>query len=386
VYEVEMTTPNKRVVVAMSGGVDSSVSAALLVEQGYEVIGMMMKLWAEDTFDSSCSTHNRCCTPEQLDDARRIADKLGIPFYVLDTKDVFRAYIVEYFLDMHRKALTPNPCIECNRHIRFTWLYENARALDADYLATGHYARITQSPDGAYQLRKGLDDAKDQSYVLSVLTQEHLAHTLFPIGNYPKPQVRDIAARFGLPTASKADSQDLCFLGDGDYRRFLREYAPEALTTGPIVLVDGTVVGEHSGLANYTVGQRKGLNVQSAIPLFVLDSDPTRNALIVGPREQLGSDDLTAHRVSWIDGSAPTEPIRAQVKIRYKAAPAEAWVTPLSADRVHIQFETPLRDITPGQGAVMYDGDRVLGAGIIERQTQRERATQSSLVGTASPA
>ncbi len=366
----------KRVVVAMSGGVDSSVSAALLVEQGYEVIGMMMKLWAEDTFDSSCSTHNRCCTPEQMDDARRIADKLGIPFYVLDTKDVFRAYIVEYFLDMHRKALTPNPCIECNRHIRFTWLYENARALDADYLATGHYARITRDPDGTYQLRKGLDDAKDQSYVLSMLTQEHLAHTLFPIGEYPKPQVRQIAARFGLPTASKADSQDLCFLGDGDYRRFLRQYAPEALTPGPIILQDGSVVGEHAGLANYTVGQRKGLHIHSPVPLFVLDSDPTRNALIVGPREQLGSDDLTAHRVAWTSGTPPDAPLRVQVKIRYKAAPAEAWVTPLDNGRVHIRFDTPLRDITPGQGAVMYEGDRVLGVGIIERRQQRELATE----------
>lgn len=373
-----MSNADKRVVVAMSGGVDSSVAAALLVEQGYEVIGMMMRLWSEETVGEgdTCSTHNRCCTPEQMNDARRIADKIGIPFYVLDTKDVFRSTIVEYFIDQHRQALTPNPCIECNRHIRFNWLYNNAMALDADYLATGHYARIGQATDGTFQLRKGLDDAKDQSYVLSVLKQEHLAHTLFPIGEYPKSEVREIAARFGLPTASKKDSQDLCFLGDGDYRRFLREYAPDAMTPGPIVLQNGTVIGEHTGLANYTIGQRKGLNVSYSEPLFVLATNPYRNALIVGTAQELGQDQLTAKRVSWMH-DAPTEPFHCEVKIRYKAKPVPALVTPLADDRVHIQFEEPLRDISPGQGAVMYAGDVCLGCGIIER---RETASETLLI------
>ncbi|HEX2620919.1 MAG TPA: tRNA 2-thiouridine(34) synthase MnmA [Phototrophicaceae bacterium] len=369
-----MSNSDIRVVVAMSGGVDSSVAAALLVEQGYDVIGMMMKLWSEETVmeavsdEDNCSTHNRCCTPEQMNDARRIADKLGIPFYVLDTKDVFRSTIVEYFIDQHRQALTPNPCIECNRHIRFNWLFNNAMALDADYLATGHYARVARGTNGEYQLRKGLDDSKDQSYVLSVLQQEHLAHTLFPIGEYPKPQVREIAARFGLPTASKKDSQDLCFLGDGDYRRFLREYAPDAITPGPIVLKDGTVVGEHTGLANYTIGQRKGLNISYSEPLYVIATNPYRNALVVGTGSDLGQDHLTAKRVSWMS-TAPTETFRCDVKIRYKAKPVAATVTPLDADRVYIQFDEPLRDISPGQGAVMYNVDICLGCGIIERET-----------------
>ncbi|MBC8098051.1 MAG: tRNA 2-thiouridine(34) synthase MnmA [Armatimonadetes bacterium] len=365
-----MSNANTRVVVAMSGGVDSSVAAALLVEQGYEVIGMMMRLWSEETVSEgdACTTHNRCCTPDQMNDARRIADKLGIPFYVLDTKDVFRSTIVEYFIDQHRQALTPNPCIECNRHIRFTWLFDHAMALDADYLATGHYARITQAVDGTYQLRKGLDDAKDQSYVLSVLQQRHLAHTLFPIGGYPKPEVRAIAARFGLPTASKQDSQDLCFLGDGDYRRFLRENAPDALTPGPIALANGEVIGEHTGLANYTIGQRKGLNIAHSEPLYVLATNPHRNALIVGTLAQLGQDNLTAKRMAWVSSDVPSMPFRAEVKIRYKAKPMPATVTPLEGDRVQIQFDTLLRDITPGQGAVIYDGDSCLGVGIIERR------------------
>lgn len=361
----------KRVVVAMSGGVDSSVAAALLVEQGYEVIGMMMRLWAEEPIGEVCDTsgHNRCCTPEQMNDARRIADKLGIPFYVLDTKDVFRSTIVDYFIEQHRQAVTPNPCIECNRHIRFTWLYEHAMALDADYLATGHYARIGQR-NGEYALMRGVDDAKDQSYVLSVLKQHQLAHVLFPIGEYPKPQVREIAARFGLPTASKKDSQDLCFLADGDYRRFLVQFAPEIMQPGPIALKDGTIIGEHNGLANYTIGQRKGLTPYRGQTLYVIALNPYRNALIVGTRDELGMDSLTANRVTWVSSQAPLEPFRAEVKIRYKAQAMPARITPLDGDRIHIQFDEPLRDISAGQGAIVYDGEYCLGGGIIERRPE----------------
>jgi tRNA-specific 2-thiouridylase len=368
----------KRVVVAMSGGVDSSVAAALLVERGYEVIGMMMRLWAEETLGDTCNTHNRCCTPEQMADARRIADKLGIPFYVLDTRDVFRSTIVEYFIEQHRQAFTPNPCIECNRHIRFHWLLENALALDADYLATGHYARVDRAPSGEYRLRQGLDPAKDQSYVLSVMGQEQLARVLFPIGEYTKPEVRDIAARFGLPTASKKDSQDLCFLGDGDYRRFLVEFAPDTVKPGPIVLKNGEIIGEHTGLANYTIGQRKGLGVQSAEPLYVIALNPYRNALVVGPRDELGQQSLTAQRVNWVTSQPPSLPFRAAVKIRYKATPAPALVTPLDAGRIRVDFDEPLRDISPGQGAVIYDGDACLGGGIIERQPDPVSAPQTA--------
>ncbi len=354
-----------RVVVAMSGGVDSSVAAALLVEQGYDVIGMMMRLWAEES--TSCSTHNRCCTPEQMNDARRIADKIGIPFYVLDTRDVFRSTIVAFFIDQHRTGVTPNPCIECNRHIRFDWLLNNALALDADYLATGHYARVARAENGEFQLRKGVDATKDQSYVLSVLQQKHLAHVLFPIGEYPKAEVRQIAERFGLPTASKKDSQDLCFIGDGNYRRFLADFAPDVLQPGPIVLRTGEVIGQHEGLANYTIGQRKGLGIHAAEPLFVIGTNPYRNALIVGTKDELGSDCLTAKRVSWVSDHIPVEPFRAEVRIRYKAQPAPAWIEPLPDQRFIARFDAPLRDITPGQGAVIYEGDACLGGGIIER-------------------
>ena len=352
----------------MSGGVDSSVAAALLVEQGYDVVGMMMRLWSEETVTGGA--HNRCCTPEQMHDARRIADRLGIPFYVLDTRDVFRNTVVEYFIDQHRQALTPNPCLECNRHIRFAHLFNNALALDADYLATGHYARIDQGPDGLYRLRTGLDPAKDQSYVLSVMQQKHLRQTFFPVGEYPKPEVRELAARFGLPTASKQDSQDLCFLGDGDYRRFLSEHAPDVMQPGPIVLKNGTVIGEHSGLANYTIGQRKGLGVTYSEPLYVLATNPYRNALVVGTRDQLGRDWLTAKRMNWISGSAPPTSFRAEVKIRYKARAVPAWVEPLDEDRIAVRFDEPLRDIAAGQGAVIYDGDVCLGGGIIARPAQ----------------
>ena len=281
-----MSRSNTRVVVAMSGGVDSSVAAALLVEAGYDVVGMMMRLWSDPALGGA--EHNRCCTPDQMTDARRIADKLGIPFYVLDTKDVFRQTVVQYFIDGHRDGYTPNPCLECNRHIRFDWLLRNALALDAQYLATGHYARITPDDNGGCLLRRGLDADKDQSYVLSVMGQEQLRHTLFPVGEYPKSEVRKLAGELGLDVAGKKDSQDLCFLGDSDYRSFLRLHAPEVASPGPIVTKDGDVLGEHQGLANYTIGQRKGLGISFHEPLYVLAMNAFNNALVVGTRDQLG--------------------------------------------------------------------------------------------------
>ena len=365
-----MSNADTRIVVAMSGGVDSSVAAALLVEQGYDVVGMMMRLWSDEAMGGAA--HNRCCTPEQMNDARRIADNLGIPFYVLDTKDVFRNTVVQYFIDQHREGFTPNPCIECNRHIRFDWMLKNAIALDADYLATGHYARIHQDSDEIFRLRKGIDENKDQSYVLSVMGQEQLSRTKFPVGEYPKSEVRELATKFGLNVASKKDSQDLCFLGNSDYRTFLTLHAPDVMQVGPIVRQNGDVLGEHQGLSNYTIGQRKKLGVSFSEPLYVLAMNPYKNALIVGTRDELGRDTLTATRVNWMSGIVPNAPFRAEVKIRYKAHAEPALVEPLVDGRIRVTFDDPQRDISPGQGAVLYDGDTCLGGGNIEKFEQTE--------------
>lgn len=360
-----------RVVVAMSGGVDSSVAAALLKEQGYDVIGMMMRLWSEEG-----QAANRCCTPEQMADARRIADQLGIPFYVIDVKDYFRKTIVQFFINEHEAGRTPNPCIECNRQIRFTFLYEHALALDADYLATGHYARVRQTPEG-YQLLKGLDERKDQSYVLHMLTQEHLAHVKFPIGEYEKTAVRELAKKFNLPVASKQDSQDLCFLGDGDYRRFLTEYSEKIKQSGPILDQEGNVLGQHNGLAFYTIGQRKGLGISAPQPLFVVRKDATNNALIVAPRSQLGQTKLMARDVSWI--MPQTEALEVSVKIRYKATPIPATVHPLPEQQAEVTFHEPVFGITPGQGAVFYDGMVCLGGGLIADSKQNSALIRPTL-------
>ena len=347
----------------MSGGVDSSVAAALLVQQGYEVIGMMMRLWSEPGRGPAAPL-NRCCTPDQMADARRIANQLEIPFYVIDVQDYFRRTIVQFFIDEHARGRTPNPCIECNRQIRFSYLLDRARALGADYLATGHYARVRQE-DGAFQLLRAVDHSKDQSYVLHVLGQEELAHVLFPVGEYLKDDVRAIAARLDLPVAGKKESMDLCFLGDGDYRRFLREHAASTSGTGPIVTRNGAVLGRHEGLAFYTIGQRKGLGISAGQPLYVLHKDTERNALIVGLREELGQTKLMARDVNWIAGTPPSSPVRASVKIRYKAHAVTATVKPFAGDRACICFDDFVVGATPGQGVVFFDGDVCLGGGLI---------------------
>jgi len=361
-----MNSESTRVVVAMSGGVDSSVSAALLVEAGYDVVGVMMRLWAEESGPDSPA--NRCCTPDQMADARRVAALLDIPFYVVDMQAAFKQHVVDFFLDSYRAGVTPNPCLSCNRHIRFTHLLQHALALDAEFLATGHYARVAQAENGTLQLLKGVDPAKDQSYVLSVLRQDQLAHAMFPVGSHTKAEVRALAERFGLPVASKGESQDLCFLADGDYRRFLRDHTPELIAPGPIVNQAGEVLGQHSGLPNYTIGQRKGLGIAAPEPLYVLRTEPARNALVVGYRAELGDERLRVSGVNWIAGTAPDGPVRAGVKIRYKAREVPATITPLADGGAEVVFDQPVRDATPGQGAVFYDGEWVLGGGVIGRQ------------------
>jgi tRNA-specific 2-thiouridylase len=351
---------NPRVVVAMSGGVDSSVAAALLVERGYDVVGMMLRLWSEP----GRAAFNRCCTPDQLADARRIAAQLRIPFYAVDVQDYFRQTIVQFFLDQHTAGMTPNPCIECNRHIRFGFLLDQARALGADYLATGHYARIRHSETEGYQLLKGRDEHKDQSYVLHVMGQAELAQVLFPVGEYNKAEVRDLARRLDLPVAHKSDSMDLCFLGKDDYRAFLRRNSVTIATPGPIETVAGEQIGTHEGLPYYTIGQRKGLGISGPHPLFVVRKDATRNALVVGMRSQLGRTTLRVQRVNWIAGE-PFEPVRAEVKIRYNNRPNPSLITPLPDQQAIVTFDEPVTGVAPGQGAVFYQGDCCLGGGLI---------------------
>jgi tRNA-specific 2-thiouridylase len=350
-----------KVVVAMSGGVDSSVAAALLKEQGYDVIGMMLRLWSEPGKEES----NRCCTPDSMAQARRVAAKLDIPFYVIDAKDVFRETVVQYFLDGYARGETPNPCLICNRQIRWTFLLDHALALGADFMATGHYVRIRKAEVGGMNLLRAVDRTKDQSYVLHVLNQEKLSKALFPAGDYPKTEIRQIAEKYGLPTASRKDSQDLCFLAGDDYRNFLQRNAAEMLKPGEISTRDGKSVGRHSGLANYTIGQRKGLGVASAVPLYVLGKDSTTNTLIVGTQAELGSRKLIARDVNWLSGEAPAEPFHAEVKIRYTAKEAEALVTPINGNQAQVQFDAPQRDITAGQAAVFFNGDIMIGGGII---------------------
>ncbi len=363
-----MSNAGVRVVVAMSGGVDSSVAAALLKTQGYDVVGLMLRLWGEP--DKPGSDYNRCCSPDSIAQARRVAEILDIPFYVLDAQAPFKSRVVDFFVDSYVAGVTPNPCLECNRHIRWDYLLKRALAMDGSYLATGHYARIHTTsplPNANYQLLIGLDPLKDQSYVLSVMGQEQLAHALFPVGEHAKPAIRQMARDFGLPVAERAESQDLCFLADNDYRRFLREHARGAIQPGPIIRSDGRVVGQHTGLPDYTVGQRKGIGVTGPEALYVIGMQPESNALVVGLANELGSDRLVADRVNWISGAAPDSTIRAEVKIRYKATPAWATITPLPDARAAVVFDHRLRDITPGQAAVFYAAEVCLGGGIIMR-------------------
>jgi tRNA-specific 2-thiouridylase len=350
-----------KVVVAMSGGVDSSVAAALLKKQGYDVVGMMLRLWSEPGKEES----NRCCTPDSMAQARRVAAKLDIPFYVVDAKNIFRETVVQYFLDGYAHGETPNPCLLCNRQIRWTFLLDHALALGAEFMATGHYARKMKDESGTMKLLRAADSSKDQSYVLHALTQEKLRRALFPIGDYPKTEIRRIAESFGLPTASRKDSQDLCFLAGEDYRNFLRRNAAETLQPGDIVTSGGEAVGRHNGLANYTIGQRKGLGVASPAPLYVIAKHATSNTLVVGTEGELGATELLARDVNWVSGEIPSGPFRAEVKIRYTARPVWAEVTPETANHARVRFEASVRDVTAGQAAVFYIEEEVVGGGVI---------------------
>ena len=369
-------TKRQRAVVALSGGVDSAVAAALLVERGYEVIGVMLRLWSEP----GDGADNRCCTPEAVEDARQVARVLGIPFYLLNCERGFKFHVVDPFIREYACGRTPNPCLACNRHIKFGYLMQMALALDASYLATGHYARV-QQVNGGYRLLRGIDPRKDQSYVLYMLDQEQLRHTLFPIGEYTKPEVRAMAERWKLPVAAKGDSQDVCFVRDHDYRRFLGTYAPEAIYPGPILDSAGREIGQHGGLPFYTIGQRRGLGIAWSEPLYVLEVDVDRNALIVGPASELGAQRLRVRearaRSSSSPGHPPPAPASVMAKVRYTGREVGATLHPRDDGIVEVSLATPLRDIAPGQAAVFFRGEALLGGGIIAKEGTEDGNHQS---------
>ncbi len=344
----------------MSGGVDSSVAAALLVEQGYDVIGMMLRLWSEPGRKSI----NRCCSPEAMAQARRVAAQLDIPFYAIDAQDVFYKQVVEHFIEDYTQGITPNPCLRCNRHIRWEFLLEHALAFGADFMATGHYARLKQEQSRIH-LMKAIDRDKDQSYVLHVLNQDKLAKAVFPLGEYTKSEVRQMAREFNLPVADRPESQDLCFIGEGDYREFLDRNSNRSVNGGLILNSDGERLGNHDGLLNYTIGQRRGLGISASVPMYVLEKNMADNTLIVGERELLGRKTLWAEEVNWVSIDPPDTPFKAQVKIRYKSQEQPALIHPIGNDKIEVEFDYKINGITPGQAAVIYRDEICLGGGII---------------------
>ena len=355
-----MTSKDKtRVVIGMSGGVDSCVAAALLKDQGYDVIGVMLRLWSDTGIE------NRCCAPDAQIEARQIAGHLDIPFYVMDAQDAFYSAVVEPFINGYAQGFTPNPCLYCNKSIRWSFLLERAKVLGAPYIATGHYARIQQDTDGLFQLLKNQDPDKDQSYFLHVLSQQDLKQTLFPLADLSKPEVRELAAKYKLSVASRPDSQDLCFVGQGNYRDFLRRTDPSLLRPGPILDIQGNQLGEHTGLADYTIGQRKGLGVSGPEPFYVIQKDLPDNTLIIGIKETLGKSRFRAANINWISGNTPQKPLRAHIKIRYRSQSVPGNIQPDKDGSVEIILDEQLPDITPGQAAVFYQEDICLGGGTI---------------------
>ena len=358
-----------RVVVAMSGGVDSSVAAALLHREGYEVVGITMRLWTEDD-PQALPSARRCCSVEDVDSARRVCQVLGVPYYVINYERQFQAQVVQPFVEEYRRGRTPIPCIACNQHLKFDALLQRALALEAAFVATGHYARVRRQPDGAYALLRGHDPAKDQSYFLYGLGQEELRHALFPVGELSKPQVRAIARELGLPVADKPESMEICFIPDGDRRRFLAE----RLGASPGAIVDGAgqVLGEHAGIAFYTVGQRQGLGLATGRRTYVARIEAATNTLVVGPAAELLATGLLASQVRFVGGRPPDAAQALTARVRHRAVEAAARVRMTGPQEAEVRFATPQRAIAPGQAVVLCQGEQVLGGGVIEAALKEE--------------
>ena len=354
-----------KILIAMSGGVDSSVAAGLLCRDGNECIGATMKLYHNE--DAGIPRAHTCCSLDDVEDARSVCYKLGMPYYVFNFSDDFGEKIIDKFVRSYETGLTPNPCIDCNRYMKFDKLYERAKILGCDHIATGHYARITQE-NGLWQLRKAYDETKDQSYVLYDLAQETLARVKFPLGSLRKTEAREIAAEAGLINARKHDSQDICFVPDGDYAKVIESRTGKTPEPGPFLDLNGNVVGTHRGIIHYTVGQRRGLRMPSDGKIYVVKILPERNAVVVGPNEALFTRECLVPGMHWISGEAPALPFRCSAKTRYRQPEQPCTVYPAGETGVRLVFDEPLRAITPGQSAVLYDGDTVLGGGIIARE------------------
>lgn len=355
---------NNKAVIAMSGGVDSSVAAYLIKQQGYNAIGITLKLFSND--DIGVERDKTCCSLEDIDDARSVANKLGIPYYVLNFTDRFKENVIDRFVNAYISGATPNPCIDCNRFIKFENLMLRAKQLGFDYVVTGHYAVIEYNTDNRrYLLKKAADETKDQSYVLYSLTQEQLSRTLFPLGSLRKSEVRKIAEENGFINANKHESQDICFVRDGNYAGFIEQYTGKNFEPGNFVSKKGDILGTHKGIIRYTVGQRKGLGISSSEPLYVCGISPEDNSVVLGTDEELYSKTLEATKINLISCDKIETPLKLQAKIRYRHKEQNATVEQTGDDKLHIEFETPQRAITKGQSVVLYDGDYVVGGGII---------------------